>query len=189
MPVTPDSVGARTVAAAVALQPFGLHLIVHKDYFVVSDKPDEIGETAMIFPVIGQVEDFIAGWQRGAAKAGAAAPLRPAVPRVGDKAHYVSHGSPVREDGTQAYRSECRAAIVTEVPPVLHGDVANGSGGRWEASLFVINPEGTFFKQGLRCDPGTFAGPEREAMPGEPLPQITCDDLTFEGGTWHQAGD
>lgn len=36
-------------------------------------------------------------------------------PSVGRIVHCVSHGSPVREDGTQAYASKCRAAIVTDV--------------------------------------------------------------------------
>ncbi|GHH57830.1 hypothetical protein [Lentzea cavernae] len=35
-------------------------------------------------------------------------------PSVGRIVHYVSHGSPIREDGTQVFPSECRAAIVSE---------------------------------------------------------------------------
>ncbi|MDT3395427.1 hypothetical protein RKE29_01970 [Streptomyces sp. B1866] len=36
-------------------------------------------------------------------------------PSVGRIVHYVSHGTPVREDGSQAHPPACRAAIVTEV--------------------------------------------------------------------------
>lgn len=95
--------------------------------------------------------------------------------------HYVSHGSPVLADGTQVYKSVCRSANITEVndkdPVPEHGVPYVG--------LFVMNPTGTFHNQGSRYDPGTFTGPAREASPGEPLPLVTCDDLTFEGGTWH----
>ena len=51
-------------------------------------------------------------------------------PSVGRIVHYVSHGSPVNDDGTQAYASECRAAIVTEV----------GKGNK--VGLCVLNPTG-----------------------------------------------
>lgn len=102
-----------------------------------------------------------------------------AAPRAGDQVHYVSHGSPVRADGTQAYESQCRAAIVTEVPGGVEAPQVLG--------LCVLNPAGMFFDRSVPFDGGTFTGPEREARPGEPLPLITCDDLTFKGGTWHRA--
>lgn len=53
-------------------------------------------------------------------------------PTIGRIVHYVSHGSPVRADGTQAYTSQCRAAVVTEVD----GDTVG---------LCVLNPTGFFF--------------------------------------------
>jgi hypothetical protein len=37
------------------------------------------------------------------------------IPSVGRVVHYVSHGTPVQEDGTQVFTSQCRAAVVTEV--------------------------------------------------------------------------
>lgn len=55
-------------------------------------------------------------------------------PRVGDIVHYVSFGTPVRPDGTQAFTSECRAAMITEVS--TNDGVVN---------LVVFNPSGTFF--------------------------------------------
>lgn len=56
-------------------------------------------------------------------------------PSVGRIVHYVSHGSPVRSDGTQAYTSKCRAAIVTEVNPEEP----------YQVGLCVLNPTGQFF--------------------------------------------
>lgn len=57
------------------------------------------------------------------------------IPKVCDVVHYVSHGTPVREDGTQAFPSTCRAAIVTEVNPEEPLRVG----------LCVINPTGLFW--------------------------------------------
>lgn len=56
-------------------------------------------------------------------------------PSVGRVVHYVSHGTPARPDGSQAYTQECRAAVVTEVDP----DDATHVG------LAVLNPGGVFF--------------------------------------------
>jgi hypothetical protein len=38
-------------------------------------------------------------------------------PSVGRAVHYVSHGTPIREDGTQAFTPQCRAATVTVTNP------------------------------------------------------------------------
>jgi hypothetical protein len=56
-------------------------------------------------------------------------------PTVGRIVHYVSHGTPVQPDGTQAYTAQCRAAIVTDVPV----DDA--------CSLAIFNPTGMFFNK------------------------------------------
>lgn len=56
-------------------------------------------------------------------------------PTVGRIVHYVSHGTPVREDGTQAYVAKCRAAVVTEVD----------DSERFRIGLAVLNPTGQFF--------------------------------------------
>ena len=56
-------------------------------------------------------------------------------PTVGRIVHYVSHGTPVREDGTQAYTPQCRAAVVTEVDEV----------DSFRVGLAVLNPTGQFF--------------------------------------------
>ncbi|MFH8577103.1 hypothetical protein [Streptomyces zaomyceticus] len=54
---------------------------------------------------------------------------------VGRTVHYVSHGTPVRSDGSQAFPPTCRAAIVTEVDQDDPGRVG----------LVVLNPTGQFF--------------------------------------------
>lgn len=60
-------------------------------------------------------------------------------PSVGRIVHYVSHGTPVRADGGQAFTARCRAAIVTEVelgvPKSLGGE---------RVGLAVLNPTGIF---------------------------------------------
>lgn len=76
-------------------------------------------------------------------------------PPVGASVHYVSHGSPIRPDGTQEYTSLCRAADVTEVDPNDTNHVG----------LMVKNPTGLFFRS--LADGGS-----RYAE-------------TFTGGTWH----
>jgi hypothetical protein len=56
------------------------------------------------------------------------------MPSVGRVVHYVSYGSPVRPDGTQAFRSLCRAAIVTDASPTSR-----------VVGLVALNPTGLFF--------------------------------------------
>jgi hypothetical protein len=79
-------------------------------------------------------------------------------PSVGRIVHYVSYGSPIRHDGTQAYESECRAAVVTEVP--------EGAGNPQVVGLCVLNPTGQFFNRSVVYDKdgesgGTWHWPER----------------------------
>jgi len=76
-------------------------------------------------------------------------------PSVCSLVHYVSYDSPVREDGTQAYTSKCRAAIVTELR-----DEVNAQGQC--VSLCVLNPTGQFFNE-----------------------HICQDEKGHAGGTWH----
>ena len=75
-------------------------------------------------------------------------------PSIGRVVHYVAHGTPVREDGTQAYPSVCRAAIITQV---------NEDG---TVGLCVMNPTGQFFNPSIMADftenqGGTWHWPER----------------------------
>jgi hypothetical protein len=93
-------------------------------------------------------------------------------PSVGRTVHYVSHGTPVRGDGSQAFTAECRAAIVTEVVVPLTGMDAGQAEvecwdeeARYNVGLCVLNPTGQFFNTGLHYDPnngaGTWHWPER----------------------------
>ena len=83
-------------------------------------------------------------------------------PSVGRIVHYVSHGTPMREDGTQEYRSQCRAAIVTEL---TYSDPAL-TDPTYEVGLCVFNPTGQFFREDVKADftenqGGTWHWPER----------------------------
>lgn len=80
-------------------------------------------------------------------------------PSVGRIVHYVSHGSPVREDGTQAYQSLCRAAIITEV-------LGDPEAADTMVNLAVLNPQGMFFDHATMHSEtdhrgGTWHWPER----------------------------
>ncbi|MFD8774461.1 hypothetical protein [Streptomyces sp. NPDC059916] len=78
--------------------------------------------------------------------------MDPQAPSVGRIVRYVSHGTPPREDGSQAHPSKTRAAVITEV----HGPT--------EVGLAVFNPSGFFFDQHVMQDetgtaPGTWHWP------------------------------
>jgi hypothetical protein len=76
-------------------------------------------------------------------------------PSVGRIVHYVSYGSPVLPDGSQKYKPQCRAAIVTELCDEV-SDVGSCVG------LSVLNPTGLFFDQ-----------------------HVCPDEENKSGGTWH----
>lgn len=96
-------------------------------------------------------------------------------PTVGRVVHYVSHGTPVRADGSQAFTSQCRAAIITEVALVSEQDLAQAEIEHWDEAarhvvgLCAFNPTGMFFHSiadgGALWDPnasgGTWHWPER----------------------------
>ncbi|WP_372659912.1 hypothetical protein [Amycolatopsis kentuckyensis] len=77
-------------------------------------------------------------------------------PTIGRAVHYVSYGTPPREDGTQAYTSQCRAATVTEV------DAAEP----FNVGLHITNPTGQAFQS--LADGGCMN-----------------DETEHQGGTWH----
>ena len=90
-------------------------------------------------------------------------------PSIGRIVHYVAHGTPVREDSTQAFPPACRAAIVTAVDDgtsvLVDMDVPSGDVTRTTAqdrletvSLAVLNPTGMFFNPGCAHDEGAKAG-------------------------------
>jgi hypothetical protein len=78
------------------------------------------------------------------------------VPSVGRIVHYVSHGTPPRADGSQAYASECRAAVITEISAI------SPSGEPQPVGLCVLNPTGEFFNRG-----------------------VVQDEVDHSGGSWH----
>ncbi len=83
-------------------------------------------------------------------------------PSVGRIVHYVSHGPPVRNDGSQAFTSECRAAVITAVKSDT------------EVDLFVMNPTGVFLNQGCEYD-----GRDGEVY------VAGAERRPHRGGTWH----
>lgn len=89
-------------------------------------------------------------------------------PAVGRIVHYVSHGTPPRKDGSQAYTSECRAATITET----YGKGLDVVG------LAVLNPSGLFFQRSVEHDPGSELQSDYPAG-------WACDLTHHEGGTWH----
>lgn len=106
-------------------------------------------------------------------------------PSVGRAPHYVSYGTPVRPDGSQAYTSQCRAAKITEVgawitltETKLEAQNQRLLAQEWNpdaVGLEVSNPTGLFFNQGVLYDPGD---------PETTDPQM-CDGIHHDGGTWH----
>ncbi len=103
--------------------------------------------------------------------------MQPSVVRA---VHYVSHGTPVRADGTQAYASKCRAATITEVTE-----------GSTDVGLAVFNPEGMFFQRGVPYNegaetPGDPDCPNRQQH-ANPFRYCSCGwaEASHVGGTWH----
>jgi hypothetical protein len=103
-------------------------------------------------------------------------------PTVCRMVHYVSYGTPPGPDGTQAYRSQCRAAVVTEVGQWVTVSVADdeppdpGSGVRRRivyqeydpqaVALAVFSPTGQFYN-------------------GAGMVACRHDEDVRAGGTWH----
>lgn len=86
---------------------------------------------------------------------------------VGHVVHYVSYGSPMRPDGTQAFTSQCRAAVITEVSDWPEGiSEADKPNIAIPVGLCVVNPTGLFFHS--IADGGCMQS-----------------ELGREGGTWH----
>jgi len=86
-------------------------------------------------------------------------------PSVGRVVHYVSYGTPGGE-----YKSECRAAVVTEVDPFVERDSAQHVG------LCVLNPTGQFFNRAV---------PYHEGDAGQDHAREEIPARSYHGGTWH----
>lgn len=106
----------------------------------------------------------------------------PRTPYIGAPVHYVSYGTPGGE-----FARSCRAAWITEVTQVEVNEQNPAGDGiyRPAVGLFVANPTGCFFNRGVLFDAGTHLAPLQEFIPGQPLPVIGCEQMTFPGGTWH----
>lgn len=103
-------------------------------------------------------------------------------PSVGRIVHYVSHGTPPRPDGSQEFRSECRAAVIAGVPNPKDPSVLQ---------LCVLNPTGLFFNEVCRHNkgaetPGSSDCPNA-ATHGNPFRYCSCGwmEASLVGGTWH----
>jgi hypothetical protein len=86
-------------------------------------------------------------------------------PSTGQIVHYVSYGTPAGE-----YKSECRAAIVTEVDAIHQLD------GSTSVGLCVLNPSGMFFNRNVPYHEGDIGHDHA----GEEIPA-----RSYPGGTWH----
>ena len=97
--------------------------------------------------------------------------MKPSVSRV---VHYVSFGTPGGE-----YKSECRAAVVTEVGEVWVPEGQQPPEGT-PVGLAVLNPSGMFFNRGVMQDErdhqgGTWHWPEREPQDGAPQVNVNVN--------------
>jgi hypothetical protein len=180
------------IAASIALDGLGLLLVPFSEpaeggscYGIVAkystDEPPAAKRArGQLFSSIENVEAFIARereiaetvpwWPRGTARPPQQVRT---TPYVGQMVHYRSYGTPGGE-----YPPACRAAIVTHIHEAAEPDAVY-------VALSVHNPEGQFFNQGVRIDPGVLRPREHVATAGVPLPLVTCEDLDFAGGTWH----
>lgn len=91
-------IGARSVAAAAALQPLGLSLLVSPDEFVITVGPDDKATTVAVCKSIDEVDAFIADHRRVAAAPQPAAPLKPLRYAPGATAVLEAHGFRVGDE-------------------------------------------------------------------------------------------
>lgn len=101
------------------------------------------------------------------------------IPYIGETVHYHSHGTPIRNDGTQAYKSLCRAAIVTELndPDTTDPDLMSGPCPSMTVGLMVANPTGQFFHSLGRGGVWWDYAADDTAM---------LNPITYTPGTWHR---
>jgi hypothetical protein len=88
-------------------------------------------------------------------------------PSTGRIVHYVSYGTPGGE-----YKSECRAAVITEVPALLSEGPSDGTA----VGLCVLNPTGQFFNREV---------PYHEGDAGHDHAGAEMAARSYRGGSWH----
>lgn len=98
-------------------------------------------------------------------------------PTVGRIVHYVSHGTPVRADGSQAYPSLCRAAIVTEVGVWITVETTQPESFSRSEGRPIRHAEQWFFDDAVHV---TVMNPT-----GEMFHFCKHDEVDRVGGTWH----
>ena len=114
-------------------------------------------------------------------------------PSTGRIVHYVSHGTPPNPDGSQAFGSGCRAAIVTEVTSIEVNEKNPAGDGiyRETVGLCVLNPTGQFFNRGVLFDSGEGEPGDPECLSranhGNPFRYCACGwtEPAFKAGSWH----
>jgi hypothetical protein len=114
------------------------------------------------------------------------------IPTVGRTVHYVSHGTPVRKDGTQAYTAQCRAAIITSADPVSAPGTVRMDEDWYDVGMCVLNPTGMFFNEHVPYDkggdtPGDPTCPDAGRHADGPFRYCACGwaEAALKGGTWH----
>lgn len=105
-------------------------------------------------------------------------------PQIGDRVHYVT-------DRTARDRPACCAATILGLGQVeVNEQNPDGDGIYRQTANLIVMPNETghiTWEHGILFVPGTYSAGERTFVPGEPMPVITCDDLSFAPGTWHWA--
>ncbi len=98
-------------------------------------------------------------------------------PSVGRIVHYVSHGSPIREDGTQAFPSVCRAAVVAEVGAWITVRTSDGRSYDRSEGRPIRVAEQWYYDDAVTLTVLHPTGDSRHAC--------KHDETDHTGGTWH----
>lgn len=98
-------------------------------------------------------------------------------PSVADLVHYVSHGSPIREDGTQTFPSVCRAAVVAEVGAWITVETTMAESFSRSEGRPIRHAEQWFYDDAVTLTVLHPTGDSRH----------TCkhDETDHAGGSWH----
>jgi hypothetical protein len=98
-------------------------------------------------------------------------------PTVGRIVHYVSHGTPVLDDGTQIFPSRCRAALVTEVGVWITVDTTEAESYSRSEGRPIRHVEQWFYSDAVQV---AVVNPT-----GAMYHHCKHDEVDHAGGTWH----